>query len=57
MFIRIKNIEFGIFRNGQGKLAFNRYNVDKSCGEGCTIIILGCFFFTILRGQCLKETK
>lgn len=49
--MKIKNVEFGICRKANGSVAdfeldYGRYGCD------CSILILGWFYFTLLRGDC-----
>lgn len=45
-------VEFGLIRNGQGKIVFDPPKIDRQCNQGCVIYTIGCFYFTILRKGC-----
>lgn len=47
--------EFGLIRDGQGKICFDPPNKIGHCNQGCVIYAIGCFYFTILRKDCANE--
>ena len=49
---KTSSIECGFIRNGQGKIGFDKPNIDRNCNQGCTVYSFGCFYLTILKGGC-----
>lgn len=51
----MKKYEFGLIRDGQGKIVFDFPRIIRDCNQGCTIYILGYFYLTILRNGCISK--
>jgi len=64
--MRIGNIEFGTWNPAPGQtrklkdlfeLDYSRGGCDEKWENNCTILTIGPFYFTILRGDCRKNNE
>lgn len=64
--MRIGNVEFGTWNHGPDhprmlrdffELDYMRGGCDEKWENNCTILTIGPFYFTILRGDCRKHEE
>jgi hypothetical protein len=46
-------LEYGLIRDENNKIVFEKPSIDRNCDQGCIILTLGCFFITLLRKGCI----